>query len=201
MFWPRVARLLLRLGRWTVVGGPPDAHKAVIIGAPHTSNWDGFWALVYVVATGLDVKFFVKKSMFWFPLSLVLHGLGAVPLDRSAARSAVQEAVAAFGSADRFYFGLAPEGTRSHTPGWKSGFYRIAEAAGVPVYFGFFDYASRRIGIGPMLTLTGDMDADMRIIRSFYETCRGRYPDKTSPIVLLPPRRGQERSGTGRSGE
>ena len=200
MFWPRVARLILRLGGWTVVGGRPGVHKAVIIGAPHTSNWDGFWALVYVVATGLEVKFFVKKSMFWFPMNVLLRILGAVPLDRSAARSAVQEAVAAFDSADRFFFGLAPEGTRGYTPGWKSGFYRIAEAAGVPVLFGFFDYDNRRLGIGPMLTLTGDMDADMTIIRSFYEHCSARYPDRTCPIVLQPPRREQERPEPGRPG-
>ena len=71
MFWPRVARALLWLGGWTSVGGPPGVHKAVLIAAPHTSNWDGFWALVYKVAVGLEVKLFVKDSLFWFPLNLL----------------------------------------------------------------------------------------------------------------------------------
>ena len=185
MFWPRVARMLLRLGGWTVIGRPPDIHKAVFIGAPHTSNWDGFWALVYKVAVGLDVKFFIKESLFWFPLSVLLRGLGGIPLNRGQAGKAVSQAVDAINSSERFFFGLAPEGTRSRTPGWKSGFYRIAEAANVPVVFGFFDYKNKRLGIGPMLTLTGNMDADLGIIRSFYETCEGRWPEKASPVVFV----------------
>jgi len=184
LFWPRVARLLLQLGGWTVVGGVPDVHKAVIIGAPHTSNWDGFWALVYTVAVGLDIKFFIKESMFWFPMSVLLKGMGAIPLNRGKPGGAVQQAVDLLDSSERFFFGLAPEGTRSRTAGWKSGFYRIAEDAGVPIFLGFFDYGSKRLGIGPMLTLTGNQDADMNIIRSFYESVQGRRPEKTSPVVF-----------------
>ena len=184
MFWPRVARLLLQLGGWTVVGGVPDVHKAVIIGAPHTSNWDGFWALVYTVAVGLDIKFFIKESMFWFPMSVLLKGMGAIPLNRGKPGGAVQQAVDLLDSSERFFFGLAPEGTRSRTAGWKSGFYRIAEDAGVPIFLGFFDYGSKRLGIGPMLTLTGNQDADMNIIRSFYESVEGRRPEKTSPVLF-----------------
>ena len=185
MFWPRVAKFLLWLGRWTPVGPRPGARKAVIIGAPHTSNWDGYWLLVYKVAYGIDVKFFVKESMFWFPMSVLLNGMGGVPLNRGDARAAVRQAVAAFEANTDYLFGLAPEGTRSRTAGWKSGFYRIAEEAGVPVVLGFFDYKNRRLGFGPTMTLTGDRDADMVIIRSFYESVHGRWPDKTGPVQLL----------------
>ncbi|MDH3337250.1 MAG: 1-acyl-sn-glycerol-3-phosphate acyltransferase [Gammaproteobacteria bacterium] len=185
MILPRLARLLLRLGGWTAVGKVPDIRKAVLIAAPHTSNWDGFWALVYIQYIGLEVHWFVKDSMFWFPMSSLLRAFGAIPLDRKRARLAVQEAIAAFDSGDdRFYFGLAPEGTRSSTPGWKSGFYRIAEGASVPVVFGFLDYGKKRLGLGPALTLTGDKQADMVICRSFYESIEGRRPDKKSPIEL-----------------
>ncbi len=182
MILPRIARLILRLGGWTMIGGVPDIHKAVIIGAHHTSNWDGFWALTYKVAIGLDVKFFIKKSLFWFPLNIVLRALGGVPLDRSRAGRAVEQAVELLDSNDRFFFGLAPEGTRAVKEGWKSGFYRIAERANVPVVFGFFCYKTRRLGIGPMMTLTGDVDADLAVIGSFYDTVEGRYPEKASPV-------------------
>ncbi|MEM7430632.1 MAG: 1-acyl-sn-glycerol-3-phosphate acyltransferase [Pseudomonadota bacterium] len=185
MFWPHVARLLLWLGGWTPVGPVPSVKKAVIIGAPHTSNWDGFWLCVYRVRFGLDVKFFVKESMFWFPMSTLLNGMGAVRLNRGKAGNSVQQAVAAFNQNDTYLFGLAPEATRSKTEGWKSGFYRIAEEAGVPVVFGFFDYKNRRLGFGPSMMLSGDMDADMKIIRSFYESVSGRYPEKTGAIRLL----------------
>lgn len=184
MFWPRVARFLLWLGRWTVIGRVPEIHKAVIVGAPHTSYWDGYWALVYKVAVGLDVKFYVKESLFWFPLSILLRGMGAVPLNRGRAGRSVSQAIEALNKNERYFFGLAPEGTRSKTRGWKSGFYRIAEGAGVPVVFGFFDYPKRRLGLGPTLTLTGDAEADIAICRSFYESVTGRRPEKTGPVVF-----------------
>jgi len=185
VFWPRVAKFLLWLGRWTPVGPAPCAKKAVIIGAPHTSYWDGYWLLVYKVAYGLDIKFFIKASTFWFPLSILLNGLGGVPLNRDKARSAVKQAVTAFNQHDSYLFGLAPEGTRSKTKGWKSGFYRIAEGAGVPVVLGFFDYTNRRLGFGPKMWLTGDMDVDMAVIRSFYAAVEGRSPEKTSPVEMI----------------
>ncbi len=184
MILPHIARFLLRLGGWTAVGDVPKARKAVLIGAPHTSNWDGFWALVYITAIGLEVKFFVKDSMFWFPLGALLRAFGAIPLNRKKPGSSVNEAIAEFDRHEQFYFGLAPEGTRSKTPGWKSGFYRIAEGAGVPVVFGFFDYSNRRLGLGPTITLTGDKDADLEIIRSFYSSLEGRCPEKTCPIIF-----------------
>lgn len=179
-----LARFLLWLGRWTVVGEVPDIKKAVLIAAPHTSNWDGFWAIVYKVLIGLDVRWFIKDSMFWFPMNKLLEAFGAIPLNREQARSAVAEAIAAFDTHESFYFGLAPEGTRSLTPGWKSGFYRIAEGANVPVVFGFLDYRDRRLGLGPILTLTGNKEADMTICRSFYASITGRCPDKTSPVNI-----------------
>lgn len=192
MFWPRVAKFLLWLGRWQPVGPRPCVDKAVVVGAPHTSNWDGYWLLVYKVAYGVDVKFFVKKQMFWFPMNILLKGLGGVPLDRVDSRSAVRQAVDAFNENDQFLFGLAPEGTRSRTEYWKSGFYRIAEEAGVPIVLGFFDYPNKRLGFGPMMTLTGDVDADMKIIRSFYETVGGQTPEKQGPVRMKKP---QTKSG------
>ena len=184
MFWPRVAKFLLWLGRWQPVGPRPCVDKAVIVGAPHTSNWDGYWLLVYKVAYGVDVKFFVKKQMFWFPMNILLKGMGGVPLDRGDSRSAVRQAVDAFNENDQFLFGLAPEGTRSRTEFWKSGFYRIAEEAGVPIILGFFDYPNKRLGFGPRMTLTGDVEADMQIIRSFYETVGGQTLEKQGPVRM-----------------
>lgn len=185
MFWPRVAKFLLWLGRWTPVGPEPGAKKAVIVGAPHTSYWDGYWLLVYKVAYGVKVKFFVKESMFWFPMSVLLNGLGGVPLNRGDARSAVRVAIEAFANNDDYLFGLSPEGTRKKTLGWKTGFYRIAEGAGVPVVLGFFDYKNRRLGFGPKMTLTGDIEADLVIMRAFYASVHGRQPELTSPVQLI----------------
>ena len=200
MFWPHVAKLLLKLGRWTAVGPLPSAKKAVVVGVPHTSYWDGYWLLVYKVAYGLDVKFYVKATLFWFPLSVLLNGLGGVPLNRGKANRVVKQAVEAFNSNESYLLGISPEGTRSKTKGWKTGFYRIAEGAGVPIVFGFFDYKNRRLGFGPVMTLTGDMQADLDIFRSFYASVEGRCPEKTSPIQVLRSNRRPIRSYVRRSG-
>lgn len=181
----RLARLILRVGGWTAVGGIPDAPKAVIVAAPHTSNWDGFWALVYKVSIKAEIHFFAKKSLFWFPLGTILSALGGIPLDRSRASSAVQQAIDMFRHEDSFYFGLAPEGTRTRREGWKSGFYRIATGANVPIYLGMLDFSNKRIGIGPRLDLTGDQEKDLEAIREFYSDIKGRWPDKMSPIRFV----------------
>lgn len=171
-----------------MVGDAPSVDKAVLIAAPHTSNWDGFWALVYKVAMQLDIRWFAKHSLFWFPLSIVLRSLGGIPLDRKRAGSAVARAVEMFDDNKRFYFGLAPEGTRSRMECWKSGFYRIAEAADVPVIMGFLDYTNRRIGLGPSFRPSGNTEHDLQQCRRFYLGIEGRWPDKASPIRFAPRR-------------
>ncbi len=190
----RFAQWLLRVGGWTTVLVDLDAPKAVFIAAPHTSNWDGFWALTYRVAFDIDIKFFAKHSLFWFPLGNILRALGGIDLDRDKAGSAVRQAIALFEAKETFYFGLAPEGTRTKTTGWKTGFYRIATGANVPVYLGFLDFGRRRIGIGKKIELSGDVDADLAVIREFYEGVEGRWPEKASPIEF--PKQPATRSGS-----
>ncbi len=161
--------------------------RALIIAAHHTSNWDGVWGLIAKVAFGLDVRFFGKASLFWFPLGNLLCGLGGIPLDRARPGAAVENAVAAFRSRERFYFGMAPEGTRSRRDHWKSGFYRIALAAEVPLVLAFFDYENRRLGLGPTVELSGDPGKDLIPIKEFYAgNARGRHRDRESTIALPP---------------
>lgn len=179
-----VARGLLMIGGWTPVGTAPELDKALFIAAPHTSNWDGIWGLIYRVAIDLDIHFFAKKDLFWFPLSHILRGLGGIPLDRNVPGAAVRQAVDAFRDNDKFFFGLAPEGTRSLRSHWKTGFYRIAREANVPVVLGFFDYRNRRLGIGPTIELSGDVAADMARIADYYVDIEGRRPENASPVRL-----------------
>lgn len=181
----RIAKLILWLGGWTGVGVAPDEPKAVFIAAPHTSNWDAVWALIFKVSIGLDVHFFAKHTAFWFPLGTLLRALGGIALDRSRTRSSVQQVIAAFDANEKFNFALAPEGTRSLTEGWKSGFYRIATGANVPIFLCFFDYRNKRMGIGPKLELSADKSADMQFCRIYYSGIEGRWPELASPVRLL----------------
>ncbi len=182
-----IARLLLRMGGWTLVGEHPSAPKAVIIAAPHTSNWDGIWGLIAKVALKVDVHFFGKDTLFWFPLGTLLRAMGGIPLDRANPGSSVDQAVRGFDVADSYYFAMAPEGTRRHRPFWKTGFYRIALGAGVPVVLAFFDYEQRRLGIGPTVDLTGDPDQDLARIGEFYAgNARPKHAGMMAPVAFDP---------------
>jgi len=107
-----IARLILKAGGWTPVGELPTADKVVFVAAPHTTNWDGFWLLVYKIALDVEVHFLAKHTLFWWPLGPVLRALGAMPIDRSISASTVQQVVDVFAERDKFWFALAPEGTR-----------------------------------------------------------------------------------------
>ena len=184
--WAAIARAILKLRGWTAVVDDNLPPQALVIAAPHTSNWDAWWALVYKVATGLEIRWFAKKSLFWFPLGNLLRLLGGIPLDRQRAGSAVDQAVTMYRENETFYFGLAPEGTRSKSDHWKTGFYRIAEAADVPIVLGFLDYASKRVGTGPTVKLSGDREHDLAVLRDFYSGIEGRWPEQASPARFAP---------------
>lgn len=186
MILKAIAKTILKLGGWEIVGGIPEVKKAVLIAAPHTSNWDGYWLLVYKVAVGLDIRFLAKHTLFWWPLGTLLRALGAKPLNRSAGGDVVRDIARDFENNESFYLALAPEGTRSWKPFWKTGFYRIATAARVPVVLGFIDYRTKRLGLGDTIILSGDTEKDLDVIRTFYKPLVGRRPELASPIKFPP---------------
>ena len=170
-----VARTLLRLGGWRMAGTLPDLPKLVLIGAPHSSNWDGVWGMLVKVALGLDIRIFAKRELFWWPLGPILRRMGVIPVDRNAARGLIEQMLERFQQEDRFWLGIAPEGTRKRVERWKPGFWKIARAAGVPVLPAYFHYPEKIIGIGEPFQLTDDMDADMARIRAWYAPWRGKH--------------------------
>lgn len=181
-----LATLILKLTGWTAVGQVPDLDKAIYIAAPHTSNWDAFWLIVYKVKLNVKVRFLAKHTLFWWPLGPLLSGFGAIPLDRGHASSTVQQLTDRFAREKRLLLALAPEGTRKWKPYWKTGFYQIALAANVPIVFTYIDYSARKMGIGPALIPCGDMDQDMAVIRTFYEPFTARHPALRGPAEFPP---------------
>ena len=168
-------RTLLRLGGWRMVGRFPDLPRVVLIGAPHSSNWDGVWGFAAKLALGLDIKILGKHQLFWWPMGSILRRLGVIAVDRSAAHGVVEQAASLIAQADQFWFGLAPEGTRKPVERWKPGFWKIAKAAGVPVLPAYFHYPDKIIGIGPVFELTDDMMGDIGRIRDWYRPWQGKH--------------------------
>ncbi|MBB1088862.1 lysophospholipid acyltransferase family protein [Lysobacter sp. SG-8] len=172
-----LGRSVLRLGGWHVVGPVPDVAKAVVIAAPHSSNWDGIWGFAAKLALGLDVRVLGKHQLFWWPLGPLLRRLGAIPIDRRAPRGTVEQAARMIRDAERMWFVIAPEGTRKRVEKWKSGFLKIARAADVPVVPAYFHYPEKRIGLGPLFEIGPDLEAEMARIRQWYRPWVGRNRD------------------------
>ena len=179
------ARLLLKLFGWTLLDLDTRPTKAVAIGYPHTSNWDFVVGILALAALDLDARWVGKDTLFRFGFGPVFRALGGIPVNRRQSTGFVDKMVAEFAQRDRFLLLMAPEGTRSLTPGWKSGFHRIARGAGVPVLVGAVDYGKRSVGLVDCIALSGDADADMARIAACYAGRRGCCPEKASPIRLL----------------
>lgn len=176
------ARLALRAARWKTVGTVPK--RAVLVGAPHTSNWD--WVLTMLLAWDSEIalKLLVKQEFFRGPLAPLLRATGAISLDRDNPGVTIRELLLEAEGDEPFVLGLAAEGTRSRGEYWKSGFYRIAQQSGLPITLAFLDGPSRTVGWGPTFTPTGDVRADMDLVRDFYANKTGIRPDGFTPPRL-----------------
>jgi len=170
------------------VGEVPAPGKAVFVAAPHTSNWDGIWLLVYKDALRVDVRFLAKHTLFWWPLGTLLRALGAMPIDRSVARNTVQQLVDTFAAEDHLFLALAPDGTRRWQPYWKTGFYQIVKSANVPIVLVFIDYKNKKLGVGITLPKGGTMEQDMALIREFYAPFTAAVLKRKGPIEFPPER-------------
>lgn len=169
-----LGRSVLRLGGWRVAGPLPDVPKLVLIVAPHSSNWDGLWGFAAKLALGFEVRVLGKAQLFWWPLGPLLRRLGVIPIDRSAPQGTVGQAVEMIRGSDRIWYALTPEGTRKRVERWKSGFWKIAHEAQVPVLPAYFHYPDRTIGIGALFHTSGDMAADIAALRDWYRPWIGR---------------------------
>lgn len=170
----------LRLTGWKVVGSLPlGAAKSVLIAAPHTSNWDLPYTLMVAFALRLNVYWVGKSSIFKPPFRGVMMWLGGIPVDRSQNNNLVAASSAAIRQASGpLQLIVPPEGTRSNTRYWKTGFYYIAQGAGVPIVLAFIDYEKKIGGLGPVFETTGDIEKDMLAIKAFYAGVKGKNADQ-----------------------
>ncbi len=179
-----LCRFLLFVIRWRAVSPPDVPRKAVIIAAPHTSNWDGFLMLVAAKALGLRIRWAFKADAAKGLVGWLLGKLGALPIRREGNQGVVEALVGEFARHEDLLYAIAPSGTRKKKDNWRSGFYHLARAAKVPVLFGVVDYAGKQAGLVGMHTLTGDVTADMDVVRAAYAPMRALYPAKTTPVRL-----------------
>lgn len=172
--------MFLKLAGWRRSGKPPALEKYVLIAAPHTSNWDFPITMALVFSYRMRICWMGKSSLFHWPLGGLFRWLGGIPIDRSKANQVVEQSVQAFREMRKMVMVIAPEGTRERVAVWKTGFYRIAEGAGVPIVMGFLDYVRKIGGIGQTFHPTGDLEGDLHAIRAFYAGIAGKFPEKSA---------------------
>jgi len=177
-----LCRWTLRVLGWTINADFPDVDKYVVIAAPHTSNWDFPLGIVAARAIKLEVHWIGKHTIFRWPIGWFFRALGGIPVDRSQKLDLIRRTKALFASSDRLVFALAPEGTRSRTDHWKTGFYHIARAAAVPIVMAYLDFGRKQVGLGDSFYPGDDIEADFVLIREYYKDRRGKNPENESLI-------------------
>lgn len=182
--WDHIAQIILDASGWRCEGEPPSHEKYVVVAAPHTDWWDGWWMVVASIRWGMQIKWLVKHTVLDSPGGPFLRALGAIPVDRREPQGLVAQLVREFEDRDELVLAIPPEGTRKKREMWKSGFYHIARAAGVPICLTSLDYGEKVARMGPCFFPTDDMSADMDIIRRFYMHTEAKHPERfTFPVL------------------
>lgn len=173
-----IGKSFFKIIGWKLIKNNPDVPKYVCVLAPHTSFMDMIWGKMYNWATGMKPKIMIKKEFFIFPLNLLLKLWGAFPVDREYPGGIIQQMADEFNKTDKMILAITPEGTRKANPDWKTGFYRIAETADVPIYLSFCDFKSKSAGFFGEFKRTGDIDKDMPKIKEPYRGMEGFHKGK-----------------------
>lgn len=178
-FKAKICGKLLRALGWTAVEPAVEEDRCVILGVPHTSVWDFFISYLYYMSVGGNAKCMVKKEMFFPPLGWLLKAMGGIPVDRTSPTKLVRSIIHEMEKGGQFHLAIAPEGTRKPTARWKTGFHLIARETGIPVYLGYFDWKTKRVGRGQKFELTDDAKADLKRIQEIYESMNlvGKHPE------------------------
>jgi len=176
---------LMWITGWRLEGSLPEQEKYVLIFAPHTSNWD--FPFAFTASRSIPMGFphwAGKHTLFKGPFGLFLRSVGGIPVNRENPARFMRQILDEFESRDKFILGLAPEGTRRKTKYWKSGFYKIALAAKVPIVMTYLDYREKVGCMSKPFMPTGDVHADMETVRSFYAPAMGKYPQRMGDVRL-----------------
>ncbi len=176
------ARGVIRLLGWQADYRLPEHKKYVLVGAPHTSNWDFLLTMLFFLTSGLRFNWVGKSAMFPWPVAGLFKAMGGIPINRDASTGFITQSIKSLTERERMILTIAPEGTRSYTKFWRTGFYYIALRADVPIALGYLDYKSKRMGIGKTFKPSGNMEQDFKIVRDFYADVHGKDMSKQGPV-------------------
>ena len=175
-----IGDVILKMMGWKLVGKFPDVKQVILIGGPHTSNWDLPLVLGCTLSVGLKFSWMMKKEAFFWPVGGLWKALGGIPIDRNAKTGVVDQMKDYLSSNEKVWLGLTPEGTRSKVETYKTGYLRIAYATGTPVFLVGVDAVNKSAILDKFLDLTGDLDADNAAIKAYVDaTYNGMIPERS----------------------
>ena len=177
-----LARTFLAAAGWTFTNEVPgDVRKFVLVGAPHTSNWDFPFVLAVAALTDQELFWVGKHTLFTGPAGPLMRALGGISVDRRARRNYVSQLAEAFDARETMALAVAAEGTRSRAEHWRSGFYHIAREAGVPIVLGYLDWGKKRVGFGEVLDPNAlSKEEVLEAMKRFYADVQGKHPENFS---------------------
>ena len=175
-FVQKLATKLLTLMNWQVLGEIPNKKKFILAVAPHTSNWDFVVAVLVMLRLRLRVTFLGKESIFVGPFGVLLRKLGGMPIERSTAHGVVSHLVDAFEHSETMVLGLSPEGTRSKTVRWKTGFLIIAQRANVPIVPVSLDFSKKQVTFLPAQSVIDDIDKELEQFQKLFKGVCAKNP-------------------------
>jgi len=180
----KISKFILRSLGWQIESNLPESKNYLIIGVYHTSNWDFPLGLLCFSAIGLKFNWVGKHTLFRWPFGLLFKAIGGIPVNRNIHTGFIRKITELYNNNDELIIAMSPEGTRSKTEYWKTGFYYIALETNIPVALGYIDYPNKKIGIGDYFTPTGDIQLDLEMIKEFYKIKTGKYPEKQGDIKI-----------------
>jgi 1-acyl-sn-glycerol-3-phosphate acyltransferase len=186
----RLSLWILNTLGWTIQAELPDIKKYVVIAAPHTSNWDFPVGILAARAINLETHWMGKHTLFRWPFGWFFRALGGTPVYRHRDQDSIRQMADLFGCSEQLVLALAPEGTRSKTDHWKTGFHYIARAANVPIVMAYLDFGHKQVGTSDLFYPSEDIEADFVQIRHFYKDRIGKNPENQSLIQV------REKSGS-----
>ncbi|WP_444929744.1 1-acyl-sn-glycerol-3-phosphate acyltransferase [Microbulbifer sp. SSSA002] len=178
-----VARMLLKLHGWRVKADEQSLKlkQYVLIGAPHTTNWDGYYFILAALKLKMTPQWMGKDKLFTFPLGVPMRWFGGIAVDRSKANNLVEATARQFKLRKELIIAIPPEGTRGLAERWKSGFYHIARSAKVPVVLGYINFPKKEVGIGPIAQFGENLEAELLKLKEFYADKIGKFPELYTP--------------------
>lgn len=180
-----LSKWILKLLGWTTLADFPREKKYVVVAAPHTSNWDFPLGILAAKALKLEIAWIGKHTLFRWPYGWFFRAIGGIPVHRDESRNLISQIAAIIDAADELVMAVAPEGTRSKTDHWKTGFWHIAKAAKVPIALAYLDFGKKQVGLGGTFYPSDNIEKDFDLIRNYYKDHRGKNPANESLIQLV----------------